>query len=348
MDLEPTPEGILQGAGCAVADPGASPPVRLAPLTPYLWMLCGSVSFAGMGALAHGLREYCDWQLIAFSRSFLAFIFAVILCRLAGARLVVWRPRILWVRSLAGSLSLVCTFYALTRMPQSDVLTITNLFPLWVALLSWPLFGERPSAALGLALASGLAGVALVQQPHLAEGNLGTLTALVASFATAFAMVGLHHIKGVDPRAIVVHFSVVSALACLACFFLFPHTHTGVLPPGGLPLLMLLGVGATATAGQVCLTRAFSAGPPAKVALVGLMQVVLAMLIDAALFGYSFGAATLLGIGLVVTPTAWLMATRGGKAPAQRRGYDGTGRTPPLALTPGAMLSRPGVPRRGR
>ena len=30
---------------------------------------------------------------------------------------VVWRPRVLWVRSLAGTSSLFCSFYALTRLP---------------------------------------------------------------------------------------------------------------------------------------------------------------------------------------------------------------------------------------
>jgi drug/metabolite transporter (DMT)-like permease len=45
------------------------------------------------------------------------------------------------------------------------------------------------------------------------------------------------------------------------------------------------------------------------VAIVGLTQIVFAMVLDVLLFGRSFGPATLLGISLVVAPTAWLLAS---------------------------------------
>jgi drug/metabolite transporter (DMT)-like permease len=277
--------------------------------SPYLWMLCGSLSFAIMGCLAHGLATKCDWQIIAFVRSSLAFVFAAALTRAAGARFVFLTPPLLWLRSFAGSISLVCTFYAFSRMPQSEVLTITNIFPLWVALLCWPLYGNRPTGGLLLALACGLAGVALIQQPRFAEGNLGAVTALAASLSTAVAMIGLNRLRGIDPRAIVVHFSGVSALACVACFFVFDNRF-GLALPGGRGLLMLLGVGVSATVGQLCLTNAFAAGPPTRVALVGLTQIPLAMLLDVAVWGHGFGVATLIGTVLVLWPTARVMASR--------------------------------------
>jgi drug/metabolite transporter (DMT)-like permease len=263
-----------------------------------------------MGTLAHGLAADCDWQIIALVRSSLAFLFAATLTRAAGARFVLFTPPILWVRSLAGSVSLVCTFYALTRMPPSEVLTLTNVFPLWVALLCWPLYGRRPTGGLLLALACGLAGVVLIQQPRFAEGNFGAVIALTASFATAVAMLGLNRLSGIDPRAIVVHFSGISALACVACFFVF-ETHFSLALPGGKALLMLLGVGVSATTGQLFLTKAFAAGPPTRVALVGLTQIPLAMLLDVLVWGHAFGPSTLIGTLLVLGPTAWVMASRG-------------------------------------
>jgi drug/metabolite transporter (DMT)-like permease len=198
-------------------------------------------------------------------------------------------------------------------MPQSEVLTITNIFPLWIALLCWPLYGKRPSAGLMLALACGLAGVALIQQPRFAEGNLGAATALIASMATAVSMLGLNRLTGVDPRAIVTHFSGVSCLACIASFFLF-KTRPELTVPGGTAIAMLLGVGASATTGQIFLTKAFAAGPPTRVALVGLSQIPLAMLFDVVFWGHAFGLSTLLGTLLVLGPTAWVMAGRSGAA----------------------------------
>jgi drug/metabolite transporter (DMT)-like permease len=283
-------------------------------------MLSGSLAFAVMATLAHALGASCAWQVIAIARTSLALVFAAGLAWAAGARLVLWRPRILWMRSIAGSISLVGTFYAFTRLPVSDVLTLTSLFPIWVALLSWPLLKERPSGQVWVSVASSTVGVALVQQPHFAEGNFATLVALACSFFTAVALLGLHKLHGLDARAIVVHFSAVSLLACLGALFLFEGPETPASLREGKLLLMLLGVGVSATIGQLFLTKAFAAGPPAKVSVVGLTQIAFVMALEVLLWRRSFQPATLLGMLLVVGPTAWLM------------------------LRPGAAVQEPGAP----
>lgn len=167
-------------------------------------------------------------------------VFAAILTRAGGVRLVLWGPPSLWIRSIAGSVSLICTFYALTRLPISDVLTLTNMFPIWMALSSWPMLGLVPGLSTWLAVASGILGVVLIQQPHLAEGNTASLVALASSFSTSVAMLGLHRLHNLDPRAIVVHFSAVSTVACLGALLLFDHVDASaeVLSP-----LVLMGCG---------------------------------------------------------------------------------------------------------
>src|SRR5215471_6949640 len=133
-------------------------------------MLGGCFFLAWMGQFAHLLRDACDWRVVALARSCLAFAFAFGLARLTGARLVFWRPGALWLRGCASSLSLLCTFFALAQLPTSEVLTLTNTFPIWVAFLSWPLLRVRPSLSVWLAAGCGVLGVALIQTPHL-RGN---------------------------------------------------------------------------------------------------------------------------------------------------------------------------------
>ena len=114
-------------------------------------MLGSAASFSVMGALAHLLREKLSWQFIALTRTSLALLFTLTLTTWAGVPLVFFRPRTLWIRSLAGSVSLVLTFYALTHLPISNALTLTNMFPVWVALLTWPILGLRPTSEIGRA-----------------------------------------------------------------------------------------------------------------------------------------------------------------------------------------------------
>lgn len=278
-------------------------------MLPYVWMLFGALAFASMGAFAHALKARCDWQVIALARAIVPLCVTGVMVLAARVRVPVWRPISLWVRSISGSGSLICTFYALTRpeLNVSDVLTLTNLFPIWVAFLSWPVLKLVPTGDVWIATVLGIVGVALIQQPHFAQGEFTSLLALASSFFSAVAMIGLHKLQEIDTRAIVAHFSAVSLVLCIAAFFIFERP---VAPGAEVDLVtasMLLGVGVSATFGQLFLTMAFTTGHPAKVSVVGLTQVAFGMLFDILIWNRRFSAMTLAGIVLVVLPTAWMM-----------------------------------------
>jgi drug/metabolite transporter (DMT)-like permease len=179
-----------------------------------------------------------------------------------------------------------------------------------VALLSWPLEKKAPSLGVWLSVAAGLTGVFLIQPPSLSGEAFAAGVALAASFFTAVAMMGLHRLHDLDPRAVVVHFSAVSFLFCIGSFFVFERNSSLPTIWDTRTLWMLLGVGATATVGQLFLTKAFAAGPPAKVAVVGLTQIVFAMGVEVVLLEQSYSPANLAGMVLVMAPTAWLMVNR--------------------------------------
>jgi drug/metabolite transporter (DMT)-like permease len=111
----------------------------------------------------------------------------------------------------------------------------------------------------------------------------------------------------------VTHYSGVATVVVLVAWLV-----------GGLPdlmavrhpttLLLLLGVGMAATLGQVCVTRAFTAGAPAQVSVVGLMQIVFALGLDLLLQGPCLSVLALAGIALVLAPTAWMMAGKSDSA----------------------------------
>lgn len=286
------------------------------PVVPYLWMLCGAFAFAVMSTLAHLIRDRFSWQAIAFGRSSVPFVLTALSAWFAGGRLVLFGPKALWLRSLAGSTSLICTFYALTRLPVADALTLTNLFPIWVALLSWPMLGQRPGLFVWSCAVCAVCGVVLIQQPHLADGNLATIGALTASFTSSLAMIGLHRVKGLDARAIVWHFSGVSLIFAGCAMWLLD----GQLPDKPMPVtlaswLFLLGVGTSATLGQFCLTKAFTLGVPSRVSVVGLTQVGFALLFEVLFESRQYSTSSLLGMLLVVAPTAWLLVRRRGASP---------------------------------
>jgi drug/metabolite transporter (DMT)-like permease len=278
-------------------------------------MLWGAIAFATMGALTHALGSRCDWMQIALVRVLFMYVAIVALGRVAGVRMVVWRPTVLWVRSLAGTSSLVCTFYALTRLPVAEVLTLTNTYPIWIILMSWAAFGQRPTPRDLLAVGCGMVGVILIERPRLGHDHVAALIALLAAFCTSVAMLGLHRLKDVDPRAVVAHFAGVAGVVVGAVLAWRSAASTALATPGVPTLvlafdpatLLLLGcVGLTGTVGQVFLTKAYAAGMPSEVAVISLTQVIFGLAFDVTFWGRALPPIALLGMTLILAPTAWL------------------------------------------
>lgn len=281
-----------------------------------------------MSIFAREAGLLCEWQYVGVARSGVATLVALAIAIYMKVPLVYSGPRSLWLRSIAGSFSMVCTFYAFSKLHASDVLTFTNTFPSWVALLSWPMLGEKPSRGVWVAVVISCLGVAIVGHAQSGEPGaefsvLSVLAAIAAALFTAFAMLGLNRIKGVAPMAVVVHFSAVSLLFCILSVFLFPKKTNAFAFNDTKLILLLLATGTTAAFGQIFLTLAFRSGSATKISVVGLTQVVMVMLAEVVLSYLKwstkekyFSLLAIFGATLVLGPTAWLMI-RDRKKPPQ-------------------------------
>ena len=128
----------------------------------YIWMLVGSIFFAIMALLAESIKEQFSFPWITMVRSGVATVLALTLALSAGAKLVFLKPMTLWIRSLSGWASMICGFYAITHYDVEIVLALTNMYPLWVAVLSWPLLGVLPTSKTWIALAVSCIGMWMV------------------------------------------------------------------------------------------------------------------------------------------------------------------------------------------
>ncbi len=279
---------------------------------PALWMLSGAMAFTVMGAFTHALGPRCDWLIVALVRTLFMFLTSAGMAIALGVRLSAFDPPRLWVRSLAGTVSLLCNFFALARLPMADAVTLSNLYPLWIVLTSSIVLRRPPTLAEAVGLLCALAGVVVIERPDLDVDRWAALAALGSSVSTAVAMFGLHRLRNVDSRAVVAHFGAVGALVVgVSSCFRPASSWYGLFVPGTAALL--LGVGVAGTIGQVFLTKAYAAGVPARISVISLSQVAFAMGLDIWLWGRDLDAVTLAGFALVLGPTAWLTARGGAK-----------------------------------
>ncbi len=94
---------------------------------------------------------------------------------------------------------MLATFYALTRLPISDVAVVTETRPIMVALLAGDLIGERSGGKLWIILTISLIGVLLLEQPHFGTKNFAGFVAFFAAFGGAFVMICLTPLRDIDP-----------------------------------------------------------------------------------------------------------------------------------------------------
>ncbi len=276
----------------------------------------GSIAFAIMALLAESLKEHFSFPWITMMRSGVATILAAALTLMHGAQLVVLRPSTLWMRSLAGWASMICGFYAMTHYDVSIVLSITNMFPIWVALLSWPMLRKMPTFGTWCALGISVVGTWLVYNGATApvtRAEYGSYVpevaipmALLAGMFSGVALIGLHQVRDVDERAIVAHFSGVATLLSFLTWLALP-IHESMREVDSASIWRLVGIGVAATVGQLFLTRAFACGSPARVSVVGLSQVVFAAVAKWFMEGQVPTVQCLFGMLLVLCATVSVM-----------------------------------------
>jgi drug/metabolite transporter (DMT)-like permease len=273
-------------------------------------MLWASMAFAVMAAFSHWAGEYCDWQLVVVARATGAFFFAAIIAKATGVKLV-WRGETtLWVRSLAGSAGMICNFYALAHLPVSDTLTLMNTSPIWVTLLLWLIFGQRPRLSVICAVVISVIGIALIQQPHFQGGKFACLMGLCGAFCTSIAMLGLNRLKHIDPPAIVVHFSGIASIATSLFLLLTNRKDYSAQLGNKSALTLLIMVGAAGVAGQIGMTRAFAKGHASQVSVIALSQILFGLGFDVLFWNHSVNLISLLGMVLVIAPTSWIILGR--------------------------------------
>ncbi|MFT3763317.1 MAG: DMT family transporter [Pseudoxanthomonas sp.] len=237
---------------------------HLHPLRAALWMLAAVATFSLMDAAMKLLSAHYPPMQVATLRgaASLPFVLGWVLAS-AGLRSIVpvrWSLHLL--RAALGVAMIACFSFALKRLPMSTAYTIFFVSPMLVAALSVLLLGERVGPRRWIAIAVGLAGVAVVLRPG-ANGTFSLAAAMVLVSALAYALASV--LVRLQTRTDTSQAMVVWFLALLAL-------GAGVLAaPGWVALRvqdmwLVAGMGLAGALGQVALTRAFQLGEASMVA----------------------------------------------------------------------------------
>jgi len=212
-----------------------------------------------------------------------------------------WRPHLL--RSALLLVSLVGYFFALTRLPLVQTLTISYLAPIFVAVLSIPVLGERPAGSIWLALAAGLAGVVISAYPELrasmSAGVSGQLVGMASAAVAALSFAGVMLLARRQSSTESV-WTILLVQSVLPLLLLAGPAAWQWLPLGPGDIGLILAAGGLGTLGLLALTFAVTRLEASRVAPIEYTGLVWATVLGYLLFGELPTLATATSATLIV------------------------------------------------
>lgn len=272
------------------------------------WMLLASLLFALMSLAAKRAMRELPFLEVAAGRAFFGAAWIVGVARWRGTSLEVRDKKTQWSRTGAGIAAMFFGFFALSRLPLGDAVTLANLTPLIVAIVSRRALGERSGSGLFVAVLLGLLGVAMLAGASFAHphgehvGLLGFAAAVVGACCSAVAMIFLRRL---GPResaeGVSLHFAAWAAVATFVVGLPWARVPSFV---AGMALVI---AGITGGAAQVAMTKAYGLDKAARVGAIGYSGLVISQVFGLLFLDEHPGIRQLVGAGFVLASGLFLV-----------------------------------------
>ena len=264
-----------------------------------LWMIAASLLFACMGVCVKlGSLQFSAAELV-FWRGFIATL--ILGSYILARRLPLATPhaRTHVVRGLAGFVSLVMYFQAISMIPLAAAVTLNYTSPLFLALLLVLWSKEPVRRGFYGALAAGFVGVMFLLQPTLGREQWpGAVFGLGSGIISGIAYLNVRRLGelGEPEWRTVFYFSALSAAGGLP-WLLVASPFKAIDLHGWL---LLLGVGGFGTLAQLCMTAAYKRGKTLVSASLAYSTVVFSSLFGMLLWNETLPWPGWMGVVLIV------------------------------------------------
>ena len=305
-----SPEGPATGVPPPLPRPITDPPLPQASaaaawrapaqntLLGILFMCCAGLLFPMMNGAAKTLgADYSSLQ-VSWARAFghVVFMLAAFLPRHGVGLLRTRRPWLQIARSATLFLSNLCFFFAVVFIPIAKAGAISMTAPLIVALLAWPMLGERTTLRRVLALGAGFLGVLIVIRPGSAVFHVASLFVLASAASYGLYQILTRLIASADPpETSTVYSSVVGAFAIMLVLPFVWET-----PKSLFDLALFCSLGVLGAVGHYCVAAALSYAPANVVSPFQYFQLLGAVAVGWLVFSDLPDALTWVGAGVIV------------------------------------------------
>ena len=263
-----------------------------------LWMLVAAFMFAGMGVLVKLGADYFSSVEMVFYRSLFGLWVTFLVIRYYGGTLLTPHWEVHCWRGLFGLGGMLLFFYCITQLPLATAVSLNYSWPLFLALFSSLVLKEHLHWPLVVAIAIGFVGVILLLRPTVHGDQLmAGLMGLASGFSAAIAYLNVRQLGnlGETEWRVVFYFTLISTVVTGIWLLL-----TAFNPVTIDNVMLLIGLGITATLAQLAMTRAYRTGKTLVVSSLGYSTVLFAGFWGMLIWNESYPFIAWLGMGFII------------------------------------------------
>ncbi len=283
----------------AQAAPPPSPPRfdrRL--MLGILFIIISGMIFPVMNGMAKILGADYNSIQISWARAFghIVFMLMFFMPRFGVGVLHTKRPGVQLFRSAMLFTSNTAFFFAITFIPIGKAASISMMAPLVVALLAWPMLGERTTLGRVIALGIGFTGVLIVIRPGTAVFHWASLFVMLSATCYAVYQIYTRKIASIDsPETSALYSSIVGAFGML---FVIPFIW--ITPHAWFDIILFCSLGVLGGLGHYCVARALNYAPANLVSPFQYFQLLGSVAVGYIIFHEMPDVMTWLGAGIIV------------------------------------------------
>ncbi len=232
------------------------------------------------------------------------FIIAVFAPHQAKTMLKTQRTGLVLVRAACLTSMSLLVGLALKVMPVAEMIAISFLSPLLVALLARPLLGETIGFLGWLATLTGFMGVMFIAQPSNGLDPSGVVLMLLAVIVNTFYQLLSRLLAPTETTVALLFYTTLMGTVVFG--LTLPWAWYGIKPTT-LQILLFISTGITGGIGHYLFTAAYRYAPATVIAPITYIQLLWAGLFGWLVFGDLPSVWSLLGMGLVILSGLMMM-----------------------------------------
>ena len=240
----------------------------------------------------------------SFFRNLIAMIFAFMILTRSGEKLSYRKKDLpmLLMRSIFGTIGILCNFYAVDHLLVSDASMLNKLSPFFVIIFSALFLKEKANTVQKISVVIAFIGALFVVKPSMdVFQNINSLIGVMGGLGAGIAYTCVRQLgkQGVKGARVVFFFSSFS------CLVLVPYLLVDYHPMTMQQLLCLVGAGLMAAGGQFSITAAYNFAPAKEISVFDYTQVVFAAILGFFFLGQIPDLYSVIGYVIIIGVAVW-------------------------------------------